>query len=305
MKESILGWVASLLYNAFNTLCNLGQNVSEIVRGIDGDTQLSNISTLVHQSVRDYAIPALQGIGYAVALLFFILALIELVRNERMTMEMFIKFFINLFVAIFFIYQSPNLYMAVIELGDGLGELCTNVFRDAGVWEIPSPTKLTELFVYYSELPKEDPRYMNWIAAMLLGIVAAAPVYLITLIMTAVTYVIAFTRLIELSVRGAFLPIGFSLLSDDGFKGAGGRYFRKFIAICAQVAALVMIAQITTLIIGAVGNNILTESILSTGADAPSFFTLIGQIVIVLGAAFGCISVMFKSIGLINDVFGA
>ena len=38
-----------------------------------------------------------------------------------------------------------------------------------------------------------------------------------------------------------FFPIAMGLMSDDGWRGAGGRYLKKFLAVCCQSAVLVVI----------------------------------------------------------------
>ncbi len=291
----------TLISGTFEQLQGIGYNVLSIVQGEDGMTQVSAVAAQLHSIVSGTAIPALQGIGYSIALLFFLIALIDLLRNDRLTTEMYIKFFINLVLAVFFIYQAPNIYTTIVRFGDGLGQICAGIFGESSMWDIPTKEQIAEIFIHNAELPDTDPNHAGWFQTLILSLVVAGPCYLICFILTAVTYLIAFSRLIELAVRGAFLPIGFALLTDEGFKGAGGRYFRKFIAICAQVAALVMIAGITTTIFGIVGSNI-TNALLA-GADV-SFLDMMGRIVVLLGAGIACVSVMFKSIGLINDVFG-
>jgi hypothetical protein len=114
--------------------------------------------------------------------------------------------------------------------------------------------------------------------------------------LSVVTYFIAFSRIIELCVRGAFLPIGLSLMSDDGWHGAGGRYLKKFIAIVCQGAVLVAIAQITGKIMEAFMTNIMTNFTLGNATSSILMMVCIG---------IACVSVMFKSIGITNDIFGA
>lgn len=299
--KSAIDVAASIIAGSCEMLKKIGDNILNIVKGVDGTTQLSQISTQVHSVVKGTAIPALQGVGFAIALLFFLLALIDLLRSERLTTETYIKIFINLFIAIFFIFNADELYSRLISFGDGLGTQVANIFGRE-TWVAPTKEELYEKFVYFAELPKTDPHHQHWMGILATCFIAGAPVYLICMALTIVTYMIAFSRLIELAVRGAFLPIGIAMLSDDGFRGAGGRYFKKFMAICAQVAVLIMIAGITTLIIGTVGKNF-TEGILSgTQMDLQ---TVAGRLLVVVGAAVACVSVMFKSIGLINDVFGA
>jgi hypothetical protein len=119
---------------------------------------------------------------------------------------------------------------------------------------------------------------------------------LVMLVMEVITWMLAFTRLLEICVRGMFLPIGLSLMSDDGWHGAGGRYLKKFIAVVCQSAVLIAIAKITTLILTSAATGMVTNLNMST---------IIQSLLVMVMVAIACVSVMFKSVGICNDIFGA
>ena len=303
-KEAGAETAARIITGSFEQLQSLSDGILSIVQGTDGTTQIATVSGQVHSTVTETVLPALQGVGYAVATLFFLLGLIDLLRNERLTTEMYIKYFINLFAAIFFISYSPELYTTILNFGNALGSKVAEVFELASdAWTIPTREQITTTILERSKLKSDVAGHLDIWGTMFQSFLIGAPVYLICLVLKLVTYMIAFSRLLELAARGTFLPIGFAMITDDGMRGAGGRYLRKFIAICAQVAALVVIAGITTLIFGTIGQGI-TDNILAADAtwDIPD---LMGQIVVMVGVGVASISVMFKSIGIINDAFGA
>jgi predicted deacetylase len=100
-----------------------------------------------------------------------------------------------------------------------------------------------------------------------------------------------------------FMPIAFALISDDGWRGAGGRYIRKFIAVCAQIAVLIVVAKITAGVM-----SLSTEEVLSAIQEAADYNSLTEamskQMTICVGVGFASTQAMFKSISIISDAFG-
>ena len=60
---------------------------------------------------------AMQGVGLAIALLFFIISMIELAQSERFTLEVFIKFFAKLVIAIALIFYCDKLITGIHDFG--------------------------------------------------------------------------------------------------------------------------------------------------------------------------------------------
>lgn len=138
-----------------------------------------------------------------------------------------------------------------------------------------------------------------------MSFISILPCVVASLAIKVLVYVIAFTRLIELCARGCFIPIAAGLVSDDGWRGAGGRYFRKFLAICSQSAILVVIGKIASYALGTIGNSILTNLPSLVTAGTMGILNIGGQLAIMIGIGIAMVSVMFKSIGIVNDAFGA
>ena len=109
------------------------------------------------------------------------------------------------------------------------------------------------------------------------------------------------------------MPIACALLSDDGWRGAGGRYIRKFIGICAQGAVMVVIGQLTGGIMGAICSSMKSsmrakvDTAIANAGTKPGFglvIDIVESTVAIVGIGVACVSLMFKSIGIVNDVFG-
>lgn len=295
LKDSAAALADSLFTSALKQLQDCGTGITDILSGADGKTQISSVTNSLTNAISETVIPAVQGIGYAIALLFFIIAMVELISQERLTIEMFIKFFARIAIAVFAVSITDDVFKYSIQFGDALAATFANVF--------PSPENMSGTGSYQEAFRKSlDGGALGWIGFIAMAIVTIAPCYVVSIAVKGIVYVIAFTRLIEMCARGCLLPIAVSLISDDGWRGAGGRYIKKFIAICSQSAVLVIIGQISGYIIATVTNKI-TQSIAVTGTL--SIQEAVGILIVIVGVCIAMVSVMFKSIGIVNDAFGA
>ena len=249
-------------------------------------------------------IPYIQGLAYTICALFFILSLIDLCMSERLTVESFIKHFTYLAAGVGIIFISPELFEGIIDFGNTFATLVADSFsiatQDASLTNVAIEQRI-------DDLTKEGT--LMWIAMLLVGGAIGLPSILIAAALYIVTYVVSFSRIIELYVRGAFLPIGVALVSDDGMRGAGGRYLKKFIAVCCQSGVLVMIGKILTMMIQIVKGNMWTNMETAATTDtmaALSSFALdsISGFVILLGVGIAGVMALFKAMQLTNEIFG-
>lgn len=309
MKNAVCHLAALIYYAALSALQEMGTALTSILAGSgDGGTIVSTATGKLNELVRDTVIPAAQGVGLAIAVTFFLVALIELMQNDRLTIEQFIKFFSKLIISVALIYIAPDLFEAVVHFGDGLAAVFASIGTsgDMGAgW--PTQEAIEQAFITCANLPKDDPQYMHWITILMTVAFMAVPMMLVATILKGCCYVIAFTRMLELTVRGSFLPVAFGLISDDGWRGAGGRYIRKFIAVCSQSAVLVVIGQLTEYVLS-LGAATVMGSFLGPEAAgvaaAANPMSMGGILVLMIGIAVASVTMMFKSIGIINDVFG-
>ncbi len=287
----IYGTALKYIYHATSS-------ATDIMAGAGEGSYIATIQSALTSFVKN-AIEGLKPVGFAITLLFFLTSVIELAKEERLTIETFIKHFARFFIAAAFIVNADKIYGALYNIGNELGvylqtylESTGATYSDSTDWGNYMARKLFEADV--ASLPVDGS------LDMVKGIVNLASVLpsgllicLAASAMLAVMYFISFSRLLEMSIRGIFIPVAMGLLADDGWRGAGGRYLKKFLAVCAQVAVLVAISSVATYIITSASDSIL-------GGD-----DIMGALIILLGIGFSMVSVMFKSIGITNDVFGA
>lgn len=291
--------IANMMTWAINQLKDSGDGVAKIMAGQDTGS-IGNLGAITNELtgvIQSEVIPAAQAVGYAIAITFFIFALANMLTGDRLTVEQFIKFFAKLGVGIFIVSVSDELFRACLDFGDGISTLFSASFPSASI------TVPDDLSNQINEVVGKG--LGNFIKAIIMSFISILPCVVASLAIKVLVYVIAFTRLIELCARGCFIPIAAGLVSDDGWRGAGGRYFRKFLAICSQSAILVVIGKIASYALGTIGNSILTNLPSLVTAGTMGILNIGGQLAIMIGIGIAMVSVMFKSIGIVNDAFGA
>lgn len=284
----------------------------------------NNLLTTIESNV----IPAMASLGMAIAVVFWMVGFIEMVTEDRMSPEMFIKSFAKLAISIFLCAYASDIANAIRLFGDALMDEIAglisglnfggvsgldpflsseenpleNVFATLSLPKDVLKVTLSDgpsmdLDKYAEKLATENGD-MNFLAVYGLTF-SLMPLLIITAFaMVLVCFIVQATRILEMGVRSAFLPIAFGLIADDGWRGAGGRYIKKYIAICSQGAVLVLIGHLTTLLM----NTTIQTTLV---ADNGGIFTFYYGAGMCLAVGIACVSVMFKSIGFINDVFGA
>ena len=291
--------IANMMTWAINQLKDSGDGVAKIMAGQDTGS-IGNLGAITNELtgvIQSEVIPAAQAVGYAIAVTFFIFALANMLTGDRLTVEQFIKFFAKLGVGIFIVSISDELFRACLDFGEGISTLFSASFPSASI------TVPNDLSNQINEVVGKG--LGNFIKAIIMSFISILPCVVASLAIKVLVYVIAFTRLIELCARGCFIPIAAGLVSDDGWRGAGGRYFRKFLSICSQSAILVVIGKIASYALGTIGNSILTNLPSLVTAGTMGILNIGGQLAIMIGIGIAMVSVMFKSIGIVNDAFGA
>lgn len=154
--------------------------------------------------------------------------------------------------------------------------------------------------------------------------------HIVAMVITLVVMFIVITRVLELYVRGAFLPIAAALMSDDGWKGAGGRYFRKLMSLATQNAVVLVVTNVFGLMAKTTMENEFVRAITSqtgctgtpsdphqTLADiaickacldeipAPISLPFFKPMLLCIVICVAGISLMFKANAIVDDLWGA
>lgn len=295
MKEAVFHWYSNLYATVVSQL-QIGTPISQIFAGEDG-TYTSVENAILAFLSRDVT-NVMASIAIALATLFFVISLLDLAMTDRFTFEYFIKFGSKFAVSLVLIVMCSDLTQLI---SDFAASFCGVIgpLIDSGLAEEVTDVETS----VYDSLMATSTGFFNqsWIMVVIAGIFNMGILSIFSLILLVVVYLVAFTRLMEMSVRAAFMPIAFALLADDGWRGAGGRYIRKYLAICCQSVVLCMIGGLHSIafneLILVFNNNI------EHGAAADG--SVPGAMLLMFGLSFAAISLMFKSIGIVNDVFGA
>ena len=287
LSDAAYGLAADFFIKSFSKLNQIGADITNIMTG-DGEAKTATVSNAIQTQVSTKAIPAVESFALALALLFFIISLVEISTQDRLTIEFFIKFFSKFIVAVFFILNAGKIFTGICSLGDGIANIFSGVTLSGGAIDELDKDAMIEAF-------KETD--VHWLEALCSSVLTAGPIYLVSLVLIAICYIISFSRILELSARGSFLPIAFAMMSDDGWRGAGGRYVRKLLAVASQSAVLVLIAKFTTYAVGTLGQTLVSGVEMTVGGVCDCLIVLVGICI-------ACVSLMFKSIGIVNDAFG-
>ena len=98
------------------------------------------------------------------------------------------------------------------------------------------------------------------------------------------------------TVRAAFMPIAVGLVTDGGWSGSAGRYIKKYIALCLQGPAIVLIGTLGARLMGGAAN---------LQVNVGTSLATLGGIVPVIAVGMATIGLAKQSITVLNDVLGA
>ena len=132
----------------------------------------------------------------------------------------------------------------------------------------------------------------------------------ITMVVIAI---ICLTRSLEIIIRGAFLPLGIAALAEDGWRGAGGRYFKRLFALMLQASLILFISLAISFIRDSMLKNMIDGLYGSTTGTVMESFGSFGVAILaplistlfILAVTVAGIAAMFKSIQMANDIVGA
>lgn len=294
MGDSMLESAARMIYSIEHNT-KLGKAIETVT--------LNDYGIFTPNGMVDKVIRALGVIGAAICALFFIMSLMDLAMSDRFSIETFAKHFVNLAIGYFCVVKAH--FFA--EFGWGLSKWVSELLSGYGALETGEAggeitRAMLESSPICSALLAMDVSGAKWIGVALplllfglLGLIASA-------IAVAAVYIAGFSRLLEIGLRACFMPIGLAFMTDDGWKGAGSRYLKKFLALCCQGPAYILIGKLHgSIMAGGLASIIESFTTGHSLAGLGDCATLLG---ILLAGSFATVSLLFKTGSIINDVFG-
>lgn len=290
-RESAVDFAIDRIKDSIRMAGDVSTTIQDVMGGGNSDTYVGKVQEFL-VGIADRGITALASLGVAIALALWLVNVIDLAMQERLTMETFIKSTARLVFAATLCDIAPELYAGILDFGEAIG----NQVAGGLTSPIVSSPQLNDQLNQARETMLNDES--TWFLSYYIqSVLFMLPMILSFAVVTIITYIIQFSRLIELNVRAVFLPIALGSLVDDGWKGAGGRYIRKFIAICAQVAVLI--------VVGTIMGGIISACMVASLEQIDGIMATFEGLLVVNGCMFAGIGVMFKSMGIVSDVFGA
>ena len=289
--------------------------------------QLQNICT-------EKIMPAFAGVGIAIAATYFLISIISLVTEDRLTPEFLAKFFAKLAISVAVIMWSDTILIAIEDFGNALSNTLVNWTVDdffasntnsSGSAYNNAFANFADTFIntaadtynfkwsgsYWGGYDfKETGDTVGFIGALGAGIMIMLNATVLTLIslivtpiMNAVVYFVEISRTMEFYIRGSLLPMAAGVMADDGWRGAGGRYIKKLLALASQKVVL----SLTCVMTAAMATNYIMNELTScAGKDVIAFIGCSVSIIITaLVITFAGLSFMFKSLQVVNDLWGA
>ena len=324
LMEMMMGLGGVLINLSLEALQTAISSTNSILVGDKGGTLgfvTDNLSTMTTR-----ALLITRPLAAIIAFVCWVIGLYELLVQDRLTPETLVKSLARFGVVFVLSDNTFTIYTFIKGFGKGLNEDFMGVFTTTGTGaalDAGNTIKVTTLQESLAELATPEgfisSTLLNavtmaggtWILPLVYAIIIAIPILLFAGAYYLTICLIQCSRLIELEIRAMFLPISFALLADDGWRGAGGRYIKKFVAICCQGVILIGLGGMAQTLMMTVIKNECSElfcgsmvQLLDNLANLDPGGIFIG-ICMMWGVGIAIISLMFKSINLVNEVFGA
>lgn len=299
MLVSVLNWIIDIYNGLFTSTSVLDTftTYDKIFSKLMGDSRFTNIVAVI------------TTVGVSIMILYFLIDMADKASSKNFNYEYFIKAFIKLAVAYMLITNSMTIIQYMVEAGSALAkelnasESAASFFADTD--------KVSMLKKGLKKVGLIDS--VGYMVKIIIS-------WLIVTIANISVMFIAISRIVELSVRAMFAPVGVADLFGDGNHAAGIRYLKKILALALQFALVVIITDCVALLIqwkvGPDAVNAIESLKTATGSSFSKKETMAFLDAITGSGKFGAtwltcmaltitkIGLLFKSMGIANDVAG-
>lgn len=247
-------------------------------------------------------------VGVSIMILYFLIDMADKASSKNINYEYFIKTFIKLALAYMLITNSMTIIQYMVSAGSALAKELSAA--EGGNSFFADPAKVSMLKKGLKKVGIIDS--VGYLLKILIS-------YLVVMVSNISVMFIAISRIVELSVRAMFAPVGVADLFGDGNHAAGIRYLKKIFALALQFALAVIITDCVALLIqwkvgrsskaisdlkAATGNSFskketiaFWDAITGSGKFGSTWLTCLGLTVTKIG-------LLFKSMSIANDIAG-
>lgn len=297
-------------------------NILENQPGLESELDPTGLSKTLPQITKDLItlitkdggfIDGMAPIGLAILAIHFLIGMIELTTSDRMTIEVWIKYWAKFIIGIAAIFYAGELFDLIWKFGTAMVPFVTGLFLNSSAGSADVRLTLFKSNLVMIDNIIGDGGVVTAIFYAFSSLIFNAVTILLALILAVVPLILTITRIIEIVIRAAFLPIGIAALADDGWHGSGGRYFKKLFAVALQASIIMFICLIMRFVrlqvaAGMSGNLAYTwDNDMAMGLESFGMAIIspvLSAVALILISAAG-IAAMFKSIQMANDIVGA
>ena len=104
------------------------------------------------------------------------------------------------------------------------------------------------------------------------------------------------SRLMEMCIRGALMPIAFSFATEEGWRGTAVRYFKRYIALLAMGPLIKVVFSMAKVIQAGINSSI---------GDASGVASFIVMIFVNMAIGLGEVGMIKKLQSVVSEAFGA
>ena len=229
-------------------------------------------------------------IGVILTLIYLIINLSEKSITQGVTMESFMKCFIEFILALVLIMNSFHIIEFASSLGSGVLDDIGNIAQAAA----GSDTGVaSSLMAEVDEINTEQSGIGKFLSLLIIYLGQLMIPQLLANIGKALVVVACMSRGISIIIYGVFLPIPIADVYKDGLNSKGIRYIKKLIALFIQGAIILLVVMASSLLQGSV-----QQAVNGVASTILGMFYNIGLI-------FVTVMVIFKSQNIANDIVGA
>lgn len=332
VKENAVKYFVDSIETISNLYQALVDNAGAIFANTGGSGAAGTFTTICQKisGVSTVWSGTFASLGMVMAFVAWVIAVVDLTIQDRLSPETFVKSFAKLGLGIGLCGATSAIIIGINEFADGFTSDVANLSISQAQYTAAhgGHTNINSASDYqqymgegdstsglFSSMSKQDlidsmtgdgkGGLVDGLSIYIQAIFFWIPAVLGVMALTVVMYLIAFSRIMEKAVRETFLGISFGLLADDGWRGPGARYIKKYVAIVCQGGVLTLLCKIYGLAI-TTAFNAMAEALANAGGDINAISSALTESqMVVWGCGFATLGLMFKSIGILNDLFGA
>lgn len=240
-------------------------------------SDLSGASSFLEKSTFNTIYLAVTPVAIQLAIIYFLLELIDLSTSGKLNFESITKGFLKLILTVFIIDNAFELLKYCAQFGDTLCDLIMEN-EQSYVFKNISTNNIGILSLW----------------SMIGEIISLIPAFIKMIVLIIASKLIVYGRIIELGTYLALSPLAFPSFVSQGFSGSAMKYIKKYAAICLQGCVIAI-----TIIVGSRIRDLSFVYSLSLGSG--SFATGLGSGLII----YLCLLYMlFQSRRISNEILG-